>query len=312
MFFNRKKSMGYTVTPTEIAANKSIYDFLSAEIDVGRDVQKLACLFEDVRMISVVDEFFRVSENLSLEAYIQWIFLRWKGRGTYLHLSELKQDMGIADVKVTLPNEVQTTLYLEYLLNMLRFYDREQADPSTRNIRISHEGDLYKALTDNLSSIVSTLNLTQVEKTPDVVILVPNDAAVVASVSLIDSTSVKMAVLEYNHISIRDNLTEKQKILHILAKDFESKKQMLTKSSEWKTLASDLGFLFNTLDIRHNNTEGVKAVSAIQTMSESDILKWYDTTYRLYLTAVLATEYNSRCKEEINSLKKKVNPKSNS
>ncbi|WP_461752605.1 hypothetical protein [Methanocorpusculum sp.] len=301
--------MEHTVTPTEIAANKSIYDFLSAEIDVGRDVQNLACLFEDVKMISIMDKLWRVTESMSLEAYIQGIFLRWKGRGTYIHPFDLKQKMGIADIKKTVPNELQTTLYLEYLLNMLRLYDREQVDSSTRNIRINVEDDLYRALKENLSSIVSALNLTQVEKTPDVVILVPNDAAVVESVSHIDSTSVKMAVLEYNHISIRDNLTEKQKILHILAKDFESKKQMLTKSSEWQTLASDLGFLFNTLDIRHNNTEGIKAVSAIQKMPKEGLLKWYDTTYRLYLTAILVSDYNSKCKEEIDSLKKMVNPK---
>lgn len=299
-----KKAIERTKNP----AKKSIYDFLSAEKDVGREVQKLAHLFEEVTMISIMDEWGYVS-NLSLESYIQQIFLRWKGRNTYLSPSELKQDMGIANVNVILPNELESILYLEYLINMLYLYQHEQTSPSTRNNSVGCDAGYYKALKENLSSIISTLNFTLVEKTPDVTILVPNDAAVVESVSLIDSTSVKMAVLEYNHISIRDDLTGKQKILHILAKDFESKKQMLTKSSEWQTLASDLGFLFNNLDIRHNNTEGIKAVSAIQKMQKEDLLKWYDTTYRLYLTAVLATEYNSRCKEEINSLKKMVNSK---
>ncbi|MEA5036787.1 hypothetical protein SDC9_35379 [bioreactor metagenome] len=295
-----KKAMGRKEKP----GKKSIYDFLSAEIDVGREVQKLAGLFEDVEIISI-----RSVELLSLEGYIQRIFLRWKGRGTYLNPFDLKQVMDINDVQNCVPNEVQTTLYLEYLINMIQLYEREQKNYNTRNSSVHHDGDLYKALIENIFFLLSTLNLIRVEKTQDIIILVPDDAAVVESINIIESTSVRMAVLEYNHISIRDNLTEKQKILHILAKDFESKKQMLTKSSEWKTLASDLGFLFNTLDIRHNNTEGIKAVSAIQTMSESDLLKWYDTTYHLYLTAVLATEYNTQCKEEIESLKILVNQK---
>jgi len=303
-----KKAMGRKEKP----AKKSIYDFLSAEIDVGREVQKLAGLFEDVEIISIKDEWGRVEDSLSLENYIHRLFLRWKGRSTYLNPFDLKKDMDITDVKNCVPNEEQTTLYLEYLLNMIQLYESEQGNYNTRNSSVNYDRDLYKALIENIFSLLSTLNLIRVEKTPDIIILVPNDAAVIESINIIESKSAKMAILEYNHISIRDNLTEKQKILHILAKDFESKKQMLTKSSEWQTLASDLGFLFNTLDIRHNNTEGIKAVSTIQKMSKADLLKWYDTTYRLYLTAVLATEYNSRCKEEINSLKKMVNPKSNS
>ncbi len=283
-----KKAMGRTEKP----AKKSIYDFLSAEIDVGREVQKLAGLLEDVEIISIKDEWGRVEDSLSLEKYIHRLFLRWKGRSTYLNPFDLKQVMDINDVQNCVPNEEQTTLYLEYLLNMIQLYESEQANYNTRNSSVNYDRDLYKALIENIFSLLSTLNLIRVEKTPDIIILVPNDAAVIESINIIESKSAKMAVLEYNHISIRDNLTEKQKILHILAKDFESKKQMLTKSSEWKTLASDLGFLFNTLDIRHNNTEGIKAVSAIQTMSELDLLKWYDTTYPLYLTAVLATEYN--------------------
>lgn len=286
---------------TKALQRKSIYDFLSKERNITKEIYKLAEMFEEWEIIT--DNHFI---DYTLERYVSNIFLQWNGRGSYLSPAELKQDMGITDIKRKIPNEEQTTLYLEYLLNMLRLFENKyRMKPYSIQIQTS----AYQALQNNISLLLSQLNLKKVKNTQGIIILVPENPAVAEAVDIIEKPDVKLAILEYNHITNRTNLTEKQKILHVLAKDFEPRRGDLEKIKEWKSLSSDLGFLFNTLDIRHNNTEGMKAIPAIQQMNGDSLLRWCDITYRLYLTAVLLHDYIMKEQTEITSLKQRVNPK---
>lgn len=289
---------------TKALQRKSIYDFLSGELNITKEIHKLSNMFEEWEIIRMETEFRTI--NYTLEKYVASIFLQWNGRGSYLSPAELKQDMGITDIKRKIPNEEQTTLYLEYLLNMLRLFENKyRMKPYSIQIQTS----AYQALQDNISLLLSQLNLKKVKNTQGIIILVPENPEVAEVVDIIEKRDVKLAILEYNHITNRTNLTEKQKILHVLAKDFEPRRGDLEKIKEWKSLASDLGFLFNTLDIRHNNTEGMKAIPAIQQMNGDSLLRWCDITYRLYLTAVLLHDYIMKEQTEITSLKQRVNPK---
>lgn len=296
---------------TGISEKKSIYDFLSAKKDIGREVQKIAELFESTGMIWSLDSWGHQDEIFTPEEVINNIFLSWKGRNLYLTPDELKEDMEIAEIQQIYPNELQFVRYLEYVINMIQLFARSGAaylkqQYTTNGFKIDWQQ--WNAMKDNISLILSQLNLMLIKKSPEVFILIPKDPAITEAADSIEKPDVKLAILEYNHITNRDNLTGKQKILHILAKDFEPKRVELEKTNEGKNIASDLGFLFNSLDIRHNNTEGLKAFPAIQSMSEKDLLTWYDRTYRLYLTAVLLTEYSEQ-KDKITALKKAVNPK---
>lgn len=294
---------------TRVTEKKSIYDFLSGEMNVTKEIHKLANLFEREKIVQVHRKYSSVDTDISLEQSVGSLFLGWNGRGSYLTPTELKRDMNITDIKNKTPNELQTTLYLEYLLNMIQLFEREKHSLiSSRSISI--QTPIYQALIDNFSLLLSQLNLKSVRKEQGIYILVPEDPAVTEAVEIVEKPDVKLAILEYNHITNRNDLAEKQKILTILAKDFEPRRLELEEMKEWKSLASDLGFLFNTLDIRHNNTEGKKAVPAIQNMPEKDLLKWYDTTYRLYLTAVLLHDYrNEEQQAKITALKTAVNPR---
>ena len=288
---------------TGVSEKKSIHDFLSGEMNITKEIHKLAVLFEDTDIIQI-HRTYTVDTDIPLEQCISSLFLSWNGRGSYLTPLELKKDMGIADIQSKNPNELQTTLYLEYLLNMIQLFEREKH--SFKSQSISVQTPIYQALQDNISLLLSQLNLKPVQKEKGIRILVPKDPRVIEAVEIIEKPDVKLAILEYNHITNRNNLTGKQKILHILAKDFEPKRIELEKTTEWKNLASDLGFLFNSLDIRHNNTEGVKALTVIRNMQDRDLLAWYDTTYQLYLTAVLLHHYSTKQQAKITALKAQV------
>ncbi|MCZ0859742.1 hypothetical protein O0S10_00700 [Methanocorpusculum sp. MG] len=293
---------------TEVTEKKSIYDFLSGEMNVTKEIYKLADLFERKDIVRVRHKY-SIGTDISLEQWVAGLFLGWNGRGSYLTPNELKRDMEIADIKNKVPNELQTTLYLEYLLNMIQLFERERHLLKSQSVSI--QTPVYQALIDNLSLLLSQLNLTTVQKERGITILVPESPVVTEAVEIVEKPDVKLAILEYNHITNRNNLSEKWKILQILAHDFEPRRNELEKTSEGKNLASDLGFLFNKLNIRHNNTEGKKAVPAIQNMPEKDLLEWYDTTYRLYLTAVLLHDYANDKKQQakITALKAVVNPR---
>lgn len=80
-------------------------------------------------------------------------------------------------------------------------------------------------------------------------------------------------VLEYNHYTMKGDIARKKETVRILADQLEPKRADLTAIN--KELASNVFFMFNNMNIRHNNsTEGDKnyrEVVAKMTQDELEI-----------------------------------------
>lgn len=283
-----------------VSEKKSITDFLDRKTDLPEEIHKLAERFEE----EFVDSFGLKRPSLE-EKIGKGGFLKWSHRETYLSPSELKKVMGIEDIRRKELDDKKIIFYLEYILNMLHIFS------DNNNVRNIHEynpiADLpYEQIADslykNIEIILSQHNLEKYEVKKCLYRIITKNAAVDEALKVVDP-SIRYLVLEYNHVSIREDIGKKRDILCNLYHDFEQKRDELKKTSDGKSIASDLGFIFNNLDIRHNNVKGKHLNNAIKDMSEQEMREWYDKCFQIYITSVLFYEYSTKHKYAIKKLK---------
>lgn len=70
-----------------------------------------------------------------------------------------------------------------------------------------------------------------------------------------------------------------------------------------KQLESNVGYLLNKLNIRHNNIEGKNAKDYVKNLSEKELEEWYDETYQMLQLCILEHDNIGRNKK-VDSLKK--------
>ena len=133
-------------------------------------------------------------------------------------------------------------------------------------------------------------------------ILVPDDQVVMAVAEIIDK-SLSYRVMEYNHYSMKGDLDKKRSVLLALADKIDSLRKSLKQRNP--KLEDCLYFLFNSVDIRHNNSDkGSKDYKFFTSQMDKDTVEyWYDETYQICLLAFLELDNIDRM-SNIEELKK--------
>lgn len=266
----------------------SIFDILNTNDSLYVEIMKINHLFfYEAITVKNNDAFIQRS---TLGTFINSLFRQWKHRGTCLSLEEATRKLRL-DQEINNWSENQCFLSIEFILNMLElFIDNEYSEDNNQIITI-HE-NIYKILEDCNKQIVYI---------DDKYYVLEKDSTVTTVVDLIDDTKTSISVVAYNYTSNKGNIFEKQKILKILADDFEPRIKRLKADGRYSKLAIDLSFLFNNINIRHNNTENNQTTLDLNNTEELE--KYYDITYRRYLLAVLACE-ELDTKKQIEAIKK--------
>ena len=112
-------------------------------------------------------------------------------------------------------------------------------------------------------------------------------------------------VIEYNHHSMKGDLERKQATLKLLADQLEARKDELNSINS--SLKSDLFFLFNNINIRHNNVDpkSNSYKEAVADMPDNELEEWYDRTYDMCLYAFMTLEQTDR-NAKVKELKAKI------
>lgn len=134
------------------------------------------------------------------------------------------------------------------------------------------------------------------------VLLVEKNAAATAVAETMEP-SISYKVIEYNHFLLKGKIEEKRNILLALADKFEPIRPELKKVNS--KLESNIGYLLNKMNIRHNNKDGKMAGGYVANLSSEELEKWYDETYQMLLLAFLEKE-NVERNQKIDELKKKI------
>ena len=94
-----------------------------------------------------------------------------------------------------------------------------------------------------------------------------------------------MAILIYNHHTLKGDLETKRKLLYSIAKEYEP---LLSKPIDgFKDYFIKATSMLNNLDIRHNNKEGKHKNNLVINLENEELEKWYDELYQLLLFCVL-------------------------
>ena len=139
-------------------------------------------------------------------------------------------------------------------------------------------------------------------KSDEIVLLLPKNPAATA-VAEISSEDIALAILKYNHASLKGNLESKRKLLYQISLEYEP---LLKAPIEgYKDFYDKTNGLLNTLHIRHNNTAKENNKNNIININEDELEKWYDELYQLLLFCILIKD-NLERKKEVDEFLKEI------
>lgn len=279
-------------------ARKTIFDILEGKMDINFEISKI----EELCRQHVI-EFYDgecVIDIYTLEEYVDIACLpKWKNRNRSTSCKNIRERLGItsAHVKRNL-NEDQVLIYLEFLANLIRLFllSTERYD----NVEYTQS---FEYLQRNVSEVIEELNYEEkVFDLEEKVLLVEKNAAATAVAEILEP-ELAYEVIEYNHFLLKGDIEQKRKILVDLANKVEPIRAEFKKRQIHKDLESNVGFLLNKMNIRHNNLSGRNAVPYVQNMSDAELEEWYDETYQMLLLCILEHD-NIERNNKVSELKK--------
>lgn len=269
-----------------MAARKNIFDILNENIGV----------LAEIRVIEELMGEYSIDNETPEDIVDQYCFREWKARGRCIGTQDMRERLNLNEYQVHhIQNLTDALLYLEYVSNIIWLcnekFDIDDCD-------IANE---YEYLQENVQGLIADLGYeAKVFEDEEKVLLLEKDAAATA-VAEISDAAVSEAVLEYNHFLLKGNLEEKRKILLQLADVYEPRKSQLKGVDS--SLESNLGFMLNKMNIRHNNKEGKHVSAYLAQMPDEELEGWYDETYQMLLLAFLELD-NVERNTRVNELKR--------
>lgn len=230
---------------------------------------------------------------------IEKYFRKWQHRANYISLESMFDKLGLDDIledaKRHWVNLEKYIYFVECIVNVVMIPPKEKLNQSQENNR--------RTILENIKRTVHQLNF-QIHyfESEDYYKIIVKDWKVSESADIIkDKYGLGEKIYLYHHHSLRRKLYEKADILCRLYKVFETKENLL-KSNQYTTLASDIGFLSDKLDVRHAPSKKEKML--LDGFSEEEQEQWYDELFNLFLNMLILCEHIEK-RKDITDLKKK-------
>lgn len=290
---------------------KSIFEQISAKKDFGSEIRRIDRLLKDNLGIDI--RIF--SENLSMyqepklahmgiEKFVDmYSFKSWKGRGTCIDCDDMLETLGLNEVLEDLEDITNYNVfnYLEYAANILRLAKDVKFNDKAK----FYLTDIYYTALNNVNICLNWLNYeTKIFNKKDIILVVEKNAAATSVAEFVDE-ELAYEIISYNHFLLKGNIDEKRKILLKLANELEPRRKEL-ENINYK-LTSNIFFMLNSLNIRHNNGSlGDKNyIEYVAKMSANMLEEWYDELYQDILLANLLLDDEKR-KRKIEKLKRNI------
>ncbi|MBO4707116.1 MAG: hypothetical protein J5594_00965 [Elusimicrobiaceae bacterium] len=286
---------------------KSIFEMLKDVYNIPQEMNKIVKLFSSgLIYYYTMDDYWRNNtHSLTIEELVDLEILhKWKQRGTCLTCEEIRNAIKFPDTFTAETNIDIIISCLEYYYNLLYL--------SIDKFNILHHAS-YKCYTkklilvkQNMDTLIEHLHYeVHTIEEEEKVILTPKDSAATA-VAEISTKNTAMAILQYHHVSLKGNLTEKKSLLRDIANEYEPLlEKPISGFNEYFDKANNM---LNNLDIRHNNKDGKHKKENLLGITDSELEKWYDELYQLLLFCVLIND-NVKRKKNIEKFLAQVNAK---
>lgn len=270
-------------------ARKNIFEILNENNSLDEDINRIKKLFWG-------NTIHWGNSGVSVEKFVDIVcWSDWKQRGKYISCEDMKSALGLQIFEEMDCNydAEKTILYLEYMCNMMRLCENR-----IEEVAYCNTTKRYSFLKENIFHLVDCLNCeVRVFINDEKVLIVEKNPAVTAVAEIVES-DVAYEVIEYNHTLMKGDIGRKQKILKVLADKIEPMRSELKKID--KELESNVGYLLNKMNIRHNNVEGKNAIEYVKNLSDEELEAWYDETYQMLLLCILEYDNIERNKKVAN------------
>lgn len=268
----------------------------NSPVNVRREYERLFTLFsrQEVRAANGV--------NYTIRKYCSEYFIKWPFRGTCITLRDFDEFHGfmfnqyppICDTDFLI-------LFCEYSFNLVSYYlDYAKENHAVYATNIINEMQIF---IQQVLRVVESIGYMKQSK-EGIINFIPKDQVVISVAEIIDP-SLSYRVIEYNHHSMKGQLIHKRDIILALADKLEPQRAKLKQVNS--SLETDLFFLFNNVNLRHNNADpkGKNYKPFIAGMKSEEIEKWYDDTYQMCLLAFLEMDHEDR-KARVAQLKQDI------
>lgn len=256
----------------------------NSKIDIGREYERLYEMFFST-------DYF--GEGISIRQYCAGSFINLPFRGTCISLDDFDESYGyVFDRYPENIDENYLINFCEYSYNISIFFQM-------------YKSTIQKYIQQVLKVIEKIGYMPNSNK--GITDFVPKNQAAI-SVSEIINSNLSYMVIEYNHHSMKGDIDRKKDILVSLGKELEPNRKTISDFN--KKFETDLFFLLNSLNIRHNNVDpqGSKYIKIISEMDKKELEDWYDEVYQMCLLAFLIIDHSSR-REQIEKLKEAIKNK---
>ncbi|MBR0492066.1 MAG: hypothetical protein IJJ82_08540 [Clostridia bacterium] len=256
---------------------KSIFD-IENRLDIQHEFKKMVKVLHGDRIGNYSDS------NSYMGMIERFIFTRWEYRDTIIDVEEYLMHIGITkDILKTGNIENETFLYyLQFILNMEYMKSKLDMKGLTK--------DNERVILSNIPLILEKMNYTYYNF-EDKVLISKRNADTDSVINKIPM-SLSQRVLEYNDFRIQDNIEEKKKILKDIDLYIEKIKNSI--SSIDGKLVDSIGTIVNKMGVNHPIDLEFKS------LSEKELIKWYDKCYLMMLHAIRSLEIQKIKKEREN------------
>lgn len=272
-----------------------------AKIDIKSEYLKLHSLLYD-RSIQVSN-----TNRISVYDELSERFTGFYFRGTCLTIDEFNDLHEFHFERDPVGFDVDYLVsFCEYIYNMLMAYQAAQGSfgygfspmmPMPINIQF---------FIMQINQVMEKIGYMQTNEDGATIFVEKSPAAIAVAESDLIPDNLSYKLISYHHHAMKGDLERKKAILQQLAAILEAKRSDLKKAD--KALENDLFYIFNNLNIRHNNIDpqlkgNYKAYVA--QMPNDELERWYDEAYQMCLLAFLQLENHDR-KIEFNKLKVEI------
>lgn len=276
---------------------KNIFQILQDNFDLYEELLRIDKLFSS--------DCFYVKGSLSSyspENVVDiFLFHNWRQRNGCLDLADMKERIGIDNIFNCEQIEIEKAItYLEYIENIIYL--------AWGYIENNHSFECHQSfgmLCENIHSFLDHFNLeTKYYAEDEMALIVQKDAAVTAVAEIVPQ-DLSLKIVKYNHYTLKGDIGQKKDIIVSLGSELEPDKNIIHSAN--KQIESDLFYMLNNLNLRHNNIDASSKnyKPYIAKMDKETIEEWYDEVYQLELLAFLLIDNKQRA-EKIRDLKQEM------
>jgi len=260
---------------------KTIFEITGDSFSLKEETLKINYAFENAKTMGEFSPTFTIKEYID-----RFLFIQWNHRGLCFTIDEFLKVIAKNIKDKNNFHEMFDFLYIEFIYNMIELLNMKDES-------IFDHNKIGEAILNNINIILEK-TCREIHETDDFkYIIIDKDPNIVAVSNVLQTNSKVQPVLEYTHLMTQGDLRLKKSLLIEMAHDFEPKRTRLeSKGNQFTTLASRLGEMLNVLNLRHNTIEGNLELPKVANMPPEELEVWYDRTYKLYLLAVLAFDFD--------------------